>query len=1380
MKIKQMKSIIFVSLIILTHSACTSSQYEYNGNCYSSCQDINLFQRTDSKTCVPNCKSLDYFRNGYKCQPTCSKTRLINDGDLDKFCLSTTSYCEIYGKKNQDYTCYDSCKSKGGSVTVAYYNMCTSSCTKFIYEDENESYCVSSCKNFGLINNVPCAKNCKSIGKFYYDLGCKDSCTGNYKTYLTGEENFCTLNCEYHNMVKPYNSQICSETCKSVGQIQGSSGCSLSPSYNKLTYKNEDYDERYCELYKMAYGPSSTCVKNCKEIGLVRYTNSCLSKCNTDNSRTQIYPFEYENEIYCLNKEQCNSIGKYPNYINGIYSCDDDCDESTCTKNCGINQYYSVPGKKCVNSCREEGLFLYDKYCINTCPIFSKSLYNGQTEDICLSECPEDAPFLDYSSNKCLQSCNELYIFENMCVSSCPKAGVYINEVGENKYCVKNCHEYGLYNIISQKQCTDNCKQVSQYLYDDNCITSCISEAPYQYEGDDEYICTKNCAKYGLLIDVDNTKCVTNCKILGKVRYEDRCVSSCPFNVKFKYSTNEEDFCVERCDLYGQKNSELSCTEQTCKSRGHYFMNGICVNCLEGYSFKVVGDTEDFCTLNCGEYGLVADFKTSKCVISSMSCPSNQFKNFVTQQCVNKCPNDLPYIIDNICIKNCETFYYEDSSGNKRCIDSCSGSYKYMIINIGKCVSSCEDINNYQLNGYDICYSDCNLKSIIPRFYKFTKDIFSSCVQLCLDNDNTKEESDCINDCSRPFKYKLNDDSDKKCYQSCEEIGKYEYIDENNNFLCVDSCKELNKILYKNKCIDRCPNDKRIKSAENGEITCRSSCGADQYTSYDKVRNEYTCSNKCKDINLIFDNNKCVSSCPAERPIIITENGENKCTNSCDNNKFINKINNYEYECITNCNSKNKFLNENTCVNYCPSSKNYIINKNNEMYCSLSCDDEYKYINEINNNKFCVKSCKLLGKLLYNGKCVDKCPDSKNIELEKGNEIECSNQCEGDKYVLEQSNKIICVSDCSVYNQMLYEGKCMTECPKGKYLYEDLTNGKKLCIDDCRIHNLYSNDNKCVQDCKIFNKMNLNGQCLSECPGDYPYSSNGICKNNPCKDGEFYDFFTGECFSKCDSINNYKNNDNDICINSCKNINFNKIYSIQNDTCISNCNEQNKFLYLYNNEYYCLDNCKDKNLLISEDGKYCVESCDENAPYKNINNQCVSSCNNLYINNNNECVEECPKDLPDIYNNKCINSCYDNFLYKIYNTNICVDSCSNGLILNSENKPFYFLENYQKCLNNNGNNEESCQKPFYLFDRENRICYQNCSQSINTKFIFKNEECVGNCKYGIDEGYICNNDEEINNNCNCNTNSKSKEKNNSNFLHFKYLLIYYLFFMIIN
>ena len=631
-----------------------------------------------------------------------------------------------------------------------------------------------------------------------------------------------------------------------------------------------------------------------------------------------------------------------------------------------------------------------------------------------------------------------------MCVSSCPKAGVYIYTVGENKHCIKNCNDYRLYNVISQKQCTDNCKRISQYLYDGICLTTCISEAPYIYEGGDENICTKNCSKYGLLLDIDSAKCVSNCKTIGKIRYEDRCVSSCPFNVKFKYSTSEEDYCVKSCDLYGLKNSGLSCTEQSCKSQGKYFMNGICVNCLEGYSFKVIRDNEDFCTLNCGEYGLVPDFKTSKCIDSVMTCSSGQFKNYLTNACVNKCPDELPFIEDNICIKKCENFYYEDSQGNKKCIDSCSGTYKYMIINLGKCVSSCEDTNNYQLNGYDICYSDCNYKSEIPRYYKFTKNIFSICVQNCLNNDNTKQENDCINDCSKPFKYKEKDSTVKKCYQSCENLGKYEYIDENQNHFCVDNCKNLNKVLYKNKCIDKCPYDQKIKFAKNDEITCKTSCEANQFINYNKVTLEYTCANNCKDINLILDNNKCVSTCPNERPIIKTVNDENICSDSCETGKYINKINNIKYECVSNCQTKNKFLNINTCVNECPSTKNYLINKNDEIYCSLSCDNEYKYINEEDGDKFCVKSCKLLGKFLYNGKCVEECPKSNSIELEKNDEIECSAKCDGDKYFLEQDSKIICVSDCSSYNQISYEGKCIKECPEGKYLYEDLTNSKKI------------------------------------------------------------------------------------------------------------------------------------------------------------------------------------------------------------------------------------------------------------------------------------------------------------------------------------------------
>lgn len=125
------------------------------------------------------------------------------------------------------------------------------------------------------------------------------------------------------------------------------------------------------------------------------------------------------------------------------------------------------------------------------------------------------------------------------------------------------------------------------------------------------------------------------------------------------------------------------------------------------------------------------------------------------------------------------------------------------------------------------------------------------------------------------------------------------------------------------------------------------------------------------------------------------------------------------------CKEINKFLNENTCVSECPSFKNYKIIKNNEIYCSESCDNEYKYLNEVNNDKYCVKSCLSNFKMVNYNKCIENCPENKNIEIDLGEEKECSSQCKNDNYLLGQDNKVICVDNCSKYNKYAFEGKCI-------------------------------------------------------------------------------------------------------------------------------------------------------------------------------------------------------------------------------------------------------------------------------------------------------------------------------------------------------------------
>lgn len=313
-----------------------------------------------------------------------------------------------------------------------------------------------------------------------------------------------------------------------------------------------------------------------------------------------------------------------------------------------------------------------------------------------------------------------MFIFDYKCVDSCPFVAEYINIINVQKFCVKNCNSISLYNILSSKQCTNNCKNISKYLIKNNCFDRCIYEFPYKYEGENENSCHKNCSEIGLLTNIVTDTCVSNCKNLGAIRYNNICVSSCPYNAIYTYSTSDENYCLKSCILYGQASNGITCDE-------------------------------DFCTMNCEEYGLIVNYQTNMCENSDLVCQNGKFKNYLNKSCVENCPDEIIFIKDNYLVKKCEKLYYEDNNGNKICINNCSGDYPFLIINQKKCVSSFNSINNYQLNGFNICYSQCNEQAVIQRLAIITKNIFSNSFQICINNDNTKTENDCVTECLRPF-----------------------------------------------------------------------------------------------------------------------------------------------------------------------------------------------------------------------------------------------------------------------------------------------------------------------------------------------------------------------------------------------------------------------------------------------------------------------------------------------------------------------------------------------------------------------------------------------------------------------------------------------------
>ena len=58
---------------------------------------------------------------------------------------------------------------------------------------------------------------------------------------------------------------------------------------------------------------------------------------------------------------------------------------------------------------------------------------------------------------------------------------------------------------------------------------------------------------------------------------------------------------------------------------------------------------------------------------------------------------------------------------------------------------------------------------------------------------------------------------------------------------------------------------------------------------------------------------------------------------------------------------------------------------------------------------------------------MEICPENKNIEIDKNDDIECSDECEEGQYISIKNNKKYCVDDCSESDQFLYDGKDFEE-----------------------------------------------------------------------------------------------------------------------------------------------------------------------------------------------------------------------------------------------------------------------------------------------------------------------------------------------------------------
>ena len=473
----------------------------------------------------------------------------------------------------------------------------------------------------------------------------------------------------------------------------------------------------------------------------------------------------------------------------------------------------------------------------------------------------------------------------------------------------------------------------------------------------------------------------------------------------------------------------------------------------------------------------------------------------------------------------------------------------------------------------------------------------------------------------------------KDCNYICKNFYNQSFI--KDKVQCIDKCidDDAYQYEYNNTCYEYCPNGSKLII---NSTSCIDDCSTDN-----KYKYEYQ--------------DKCYKECPY-------------------NSKLINN----SYLCIDNCNNSinNRYEYQDKCYKECPYNSKLI---NNSYLCIDNCINSINNIYEYQNK--CYKECPYNSKLINNSYlCIDNCINSINNIYEYNNK--CYKECPYNSKLI--NNSYLCIDNClsDVEYNYEYKNKCYKYCPNKTFYY----NEDKFCYDKIP-DGFYCNDtvantlDKCHENCKTCNEgpKIYNNNCLT-CPdtGNI-YLNLGNCTNN-CSKG-FFIYKKSIKICKC------------IYAQKC---NYCSLNSIESDLCLD-CNNDEGFYekiddefslegfidcykdpegyYLEKNLYQkCYKSCKFCSTRGDEINHKCLQ-CYENYTYvsdfDNINN-CYNKCDFYYYydkeNDNkyqctleNNCPEKYSKSIED--KKRCIDSCYNDNIYKYEYKNSCYESCPIGTIL---------------------------------------------------------------------------------------------------------------------
>ena len=586
--------------------------------------------------------------------------------------------------------------------------------------------------------------------------------------------------------------------------------------------------------------------------------NGIIKKNNREINRDNAEVIENSDRIFFESSNQDNKQINYEILIEETYSqiCTIQLIQKACYPSCldcseGIAKS-TDDHHNCIN-CKDDyypfALDITSCYKLDEIGTDNKNFYFNSTDKI-LYPCYENCRTC-YGPNEdnCL-SCklgennNLLYLYNDKCISNCPK-GTFKKQINETHiYCV---------------DCYENCESCEDEGNSDNMLCLSCNSSYIKNEQNCYKIADDNIKSF---FDPNNNDEILNCSSFNKYIIENtyECIN---INISIGeiYILNYDTGLIRKC--------HPNCLNCSISPKYDEYKNTIdqnCTECISDYNFE-------FGTYNCYNdsiiekgYYLSDDSMYHKCDIKCKTCQNDStpeqpncllcnngegYYKISDKQDFN-CYNNKSDIIKNYFLE--EIYEYKD--GNNETIITFQWSSCYQTC------ETCSDKGDFNYHNCDSCISNHfkieDTKNCIDEEYALNNSFYlekelylykqcdigcKKCIKentngniICIECDINKEyyniegdKNNCYNYESLPeLDYYLdkNDNIWKKCYEFCEECNS----EGNNQIMNCISCKtdlinnKTNNIFYfelnNGNCIEACPNNTLITPIGDCVMEC--------------------------------------------------------------------------------------------------------------------------------------------------------------------------------------------------------------------------------------------------------------------------------------------------------------------------------------------------------------------------------------------------------------------------------------------------------------------------------------------------------------------------------------------------------------------------------